>query len=528
MPPHQSVAKGPHLPGSTAAIVTESGPLKGIETSTEDQFLGIPYAASPVGNLRWMPPQPHGPWQVVLDATQFGNYCTQPDGVGGIFGDENCLTLNVYRPHQMKNANNGSGVPVMVWVHGGAFTMGGPADYDPSPLVLGGNVIVVTINYRLGYLGFLAHSALDAEGHLAGNYGLMDQQFALRWVQNNIAAFGGDPQRVTIFGQSAGADSVDVQLASLSAAGLFARAIAESPFGASFAPYLQNFIVPLAVAETSDVGNGVPPGTSIALSVGCASQTAQCLRSTPASTLVLAEPGSVYPFIDATLLTQTPGAAFASGQFNRVPVIYGTNHDEWRLQVAQQYGSSLVTEADYETALEALWDGGAPFVLPLYPLSNYPIFPPIPGDPSPSPGIALGASGTDGLFSCPARNADQSLSEFVTTYTYELNDEHVPTGGFGANFPMGAFHIAEMKFLFNGPFFGGLGSQGFDSDQFALSNTMIGYWTTFAATGNPNFSGAPLWSPYNSSSDGFLSLVPPAPVPEFNFATDHKCTNFWG
>src|SRR5262249_39079365 len=165
-----------------------------------------------------------------------------------------------------------------------------------------GHVIVVTINYRLGYLGFFAHPALDSEGHLAGNYGLMDQQFALKWVRNNIAAFGGDPTQVTIFGESAGGLSVYTHLASPLAAGLFVGAIAESGSYSSFAPYLQT-IVPLAVGETSDAGNGIPPGTSIASSVGCANQTAQCLRSTPASTLVLAEPGTLYPFVDGTLLT---------------------------------------------------------------------------------------------------------------------------------------------------------------------------------------------------------------------------------
>lgn len=163
----------------------------------------------------------------------------------------------------------------------------------------------------------------------------------------------------------------------------------------------------------------------------------------------------------------------------------------------------------------------------LYPLANYPIVPPIPGDPSPSPSIALGTSGTDGLFSCPARNADQSLSQFVTTYAYEFNDQHVPTDGFGANFPLGAFHAAEVKYLFNGSFVD-FGGEPFNSDQNALSRTMIGYWTTFAATGNPNFSGASFWPQYNSSTDEFQSLVPPSPITEFNFATDHKCTNVWG
>jgi para-nitrobenzyl esterase len=511
------MAKGPHLPGSTAAIVTETGPLKGIETSTQDQFLGIPYAALPLGNLRWMPPQPPARWNGVFEATQFGNFCPQPYR-GVSVGDEDCLTLNVYRPHQMKNANKDSGVPVMVWIHGGGLVTGGSAFYDPAPIVQIGGVIVVTINYRLGYLGFLAHPALDSEGHLAGNYGLMDQQFALGWVQRNIAAFGGDPTRVTIFGESAGGQSVYANLASPLAAGLFSGAIAESGSYAGFAPYLQQ-IVPIAAGETT--------GTSIGTSVGCNSLTnAQCLRATPALTLVLAEPGTVYPFIDGTLLTQTLGAAFASGQFNRVPVISGTNHDEWRAFVAN-YGSSLVTEADYKAAVDALWDGFGPFIWGVfYPLANYPIIPPIPGDPSPSPGIALGASGTDGIFSCPARNADQSLSKFVTTYTYEFNDENAPGFFPGVNFPTGAYHFSEVQYLFN--VFGTPSSSLFTPAQQALSNTMIGYWTNFAMTGDPNFAEAPFWPQYDPATDEFQSLVPATPMIEFNFATDHKCTNLWG
>jgi para-nitrobenzyl esterase len=515
------MAKGPHLPGSTAAIVTETGPLKGIESPAEDQFLGIPYAAPPLGNLRWMPPQPPARWNGVLEATQFGNFCPQPYHAAAI-GDEDCLTLNVYRPHQMKNANNG--VPVMVWIHGGGLVTGGSAFFDPTPIVQIGGVIVVTINYRLGYLGFFAHPALDTEGHLAGNYGLMDQQFALNWVQNNIAAFGGDPTRVTIFGESAGGLSVYANLASPLDAGLFAGAIAESGSYASFAPYLQS-IVSIADGETMG-GGGVPPGTSTATSVGCASQSAQCLRTTPASTLVLAEPGVVNPFIDGTLLTQTPGAAFTNGQFNRVPVISGTNHDEWRAFVSG-YGSSLVTEADYEAAVDALWDGFGPVIWGFfYPLANYPIIPPIPGDPSPSPGIALGASGTDGIFSCPARNADQALSQFVTTYTYEFNDENAPGFFPGVNFPTGAYHFSEVRYLFN--VFGTPSSSLFTPAQQALSNTMIGYWTNFATTGDPNFAGAPFWPQYSPATDEFQSLVPPTPMIEFNFANDHMCTNLWG
>ena len=150
-------------------------------------YLGIPYAIPPVGTLRWRPPHPPAKFTGVFKATKFGFRCVQPNGIGGTFGSENCLFLNVYVPTAPQPAH---GFPVMVWIHGGALTTGSGSDYDPTPLVEKGGVIVVTINYRLGVLGFFAHPAIDAEIHPKANYGLMDQQFALQWVQRNIGAFG--------------------------------------------------------------------------------------------------------------------------------------------------------------------------------------------------------------------------------------------------------------------------------------------------------------------------------------------------
>jgi para-nitrobenzyl esterase len=202
-------------------VVTESGPLRGIAGDQVNEYLGIPYAAPPVGNLRWMPPKPYGRWHGILQATQFGNVCPQEDGA--VIGSENCLFLNVYAPHARKK--RGPLLPVMVWIHGGGLTAGSSEIFDPTPLVEHGNLIVVTINYRIGLLGFFAHPAIDTEGHPRGNYGLMDQQFALQWVRQNILEFGGNNQLVTIFGQSAGGLSAYCNLASPPAAGLFQRAI---------------------------------------------------------------------------------------------------------------------------------------------------------------------------------------------------------------------------------------------------------------------------------------------------------------
>ena len=506
------------VPAASAAyhpiVPTESGFVVGLREAAVNEFLGIPYAAPPVGNLRWTPPQSYGSFPGnFFQATQFGSECAQAGG-----GNEDCLFLNVYTPPSA--LTGGASLPVMFWIHGGGLIDGSSDAYDPKWLVNNG-VILVTINYRLGYLGFFAQSAIDAEGHLNGNYGLMDQQFALAWVHRNIAFFGGDPKRVTIFGESAGGQSVYAQLASPLAAGLFNGAIAESGSYAEFQDYFSK-IIPLAQAETAG-SNSVPSGAAIADSVGCSSQTAACLRAVPASTMIAQQPFPLYPFVDGTLLTQTMSAAFASGQFNQVPVISGTNHDEYRLFVASDYdfqGNPILTSAEYTTAVNALWPPALVTpVLTLYPFANYP-----------AGGEALGASGTDGIFSCPARNADFLLSNFVTTYAYEFNDENAPPAqsAFGGllTFPLGAYHSAEVQYLFKGVNVFGLPT-ALSPQQMRLSKAMLHYWTQFAKTGDPNSAREPLWSPYNPSSDLFLSLTEPAPVPISYFADEHLCSLFW-
>jgi para-nitrobenzyl esterase len=505
---------------NNGAIATNNGPVKGISIFGVEGYLGIPYAVPPVGDLRWMPPVPFGRFPGgVFHANQFGNFCTQP-GVGA----EDCLTLNVFTPNIKKNSDKKKPVPVMVWIHGGGLVTGGSFLYDPSPLVLAGNVIVVTINYRLGLLGFFAHQAIDAEGHTNGNYGFMDQQLALKWVNDNIASFGGDPKRITIFGESAGGQSVYGNLASPTAAGLFEGAIAESGAYVEFQDYY-HFIVSLSDGETVG-GQGTQSGDAIATALGCpgtTAATAACLRGQSATAVIALDPGTIYPFVDGTILKKTPSDAFASGEFNQVPVISGGNHDEWRIFVAGQYdfaGHPLVTMADYDSAVTALW--GSPldsFVEALYPLSNY----------GGIPGIALGASGTDGIFACPERNSVQLLSQFVTTYAYEFNDENAPDlFDPMATFPLGAYHSAEVQYLFDfDQRFAGFNP--FTPGQQSLSAAMVGYWTQFATTGNPNSSGAPTWPTYTSSTDEFQSLVPPTPVtePTGAYDTDHFCSVFW-
>lgn len=492
--------------GPTGIIMTESGPVRGLHTRTVDAYLGIPYAAPPVSKRRWLPPQSHGPWPGVLDAFNFGSECTQRgSSLGEVTGSENCLFLNVYRPHRKPGNNPPRNLPVMVWIHGGALTLLSGAFDVPPALLEDGNVIVVSMNYRLGVLGFFAHPTLDAEGHLDANYGLMDQQFVMKWLSRNIAAFGGDPNRITIFGTSAGALSVYSHLASPTAAGLFHRAIAQSGSYEGQVNY-QKSIVSIEDAEAA--------GVAFAEKFGCS--TASCLRAVPADQLVAAEPGNSYPILDGTMLTHPPGAAFADGQFNRVPVIAGTSHDDYRFVVAIDYdfGPGPLTPPEYPGAIASLLELplADPFVTTVlneYPLSNY-------NDIAP---IALGAAGTDRVFACPALSGDLSLSQWVPTYAYEFNDEHAPSFfDRSVSFPLGAYHSAEVLYL--------LDTHLLNAEQLELSSAWIRYWTTFAASGDPNSPGAPNWPSFDAAAQQLQSMKPTAPFTETGFALDHMCS-FW-
>ncbi|HEX5290261.1 MAG TPA: carboxylesterase family protein, partial [Streptosporangiaceae bacterium] len=325
--------------GASSAIgpvaATAGGAVRGMTVNSTEEFLGLPYAAPPTGALRWQPPAPPAPWSGVREAVTFAPHCPQPPTPFGMASkSEDCLYLNVFAP-----AHATGNLPVMVWIHGGAFLVGESNDYDPAALVRRG-VVVVTLNYRLGALGFLADSALASRpGGPSGNYGLMDQQAALHWVQRNIRGFGGNPRDVTIFGQSTGGQSVLAQMASPGARGLFTQAIVESGTD-------ELTQAPLATAEAA--------GAAFAAKVGCAAgtpaSTAACLRSLPVSIIVGNEDSFGYePDVDGAVLPRSVKTALASGQFNRVPVITGTNHDEYRLFVG--YYGTPVTAANYQAMI---------------------------------------------------------------------------------------------------------------------------------------------------------------------------------
>jgi para-nitrobenzyl esterase len=471
---------------------TANGAVRGLANGPADEFLGIPYAAPPVGALRWQPPQPAASWSGVRAATQFAPHCPQ---VAGPFGQastsEDCLYLNVFTPA------TGGFHPVMVWIHGGALVSGESNDYDPTALVADG-VTVVTINYRLGALGFLAHPALADTNGQSGDYGLMDQQAALRWVQRNIASFGGDPHNVTVFGESAGGLSTLSQVASPEARGLFQKAIVESgSYNLTQAS--------LAAAEQA--------GEAFATKAGCVSQTAACLRSLPVSTILADQDAAGYtPNINTEILPQSLGTAFATGDFNRVPIINGTNHDEWRLFVAlSELEGNPVTAANYQSMISATLGvppAAAAVIAAEYPLSAYP-----------SPSVALGALGTDAIFACPALAIDASVSRFVPTFAYEFNDENAPEDFLPpVSFPYGAAHASEIQYLFGLPTAAFPGT--LTAAQQQLAAIMKRDWTTFAKFGTP------FWPAFNALTQKMQSLVPPVPQTETGFAAAHKCA-FW-
>jgi para-nitrobenzyl esterase len=501
-----AVAVSAAPPGSPV-VATDRGPIRGLAIEGMEVFRGIPYAAPPVGDLRWRPPQEPVRWTGVLDATQFANHCPQnpsPYGIASL--TEDCLYLNVFTPPKT-NQGRPHLLPVMVWIHGGGLIVGESDGYDPSRLVAE-DVVVVTINYRLGALGFLAHPALSAESSYggSGDYGLMDQQAALRWVQRNIRAFGGDADNITIFGESAGGYSVHAQLASPQAAGLFDKAIVES--GAySLTQTL------LAAAETQ--------GIAFATAAGCADVA--CLRALSVAAVLQAGPQStVFANIDGFVLTQSMQSALTSGQFNQVRTIVGSNHDEWRLFVAQTetLTGTPLTAAGYPGAIAALGIPPAfvPVVVGAYPLAAY-------GSPS----EALGAVGTDLVFACNAAKSARLLSQYVATFQYEFADAQAAMLYFPPpiSFPTGAYHASELNSLFvlsqtPVPF------PGFTPTQQQLSDTMVRYWTQFAKTGDPNESSVPVWPQYDPSRP-FQSLTPPTPTTGTGagFLGDHKCS-IWG
>jgi para-nitrobenzyl esterase len=469
--------------GNAQEVKTTGGLVKGttVADGTIRMFSGIPYAAPPVGDLRWRPPQPAVTWQGVKDATAPGPACTQ----GRVFDDisfpkldEDCLTLNVYAPAKAAR------LPVMVWIHGGGFMAGGGPEprHDGRAFARKG-VVLVTINYRLGLFGFLAHPELTKESPVraSGNYGLLDQVAALRWVKENIAAFGGDPGNVTIFGESAGSFAVSALMASPLARGLFHKAIGQS--GAFFSTTL----APVTLAAAEQMGAD--------FAAAAAASSLQALRAKPAQELLDAVTKAKLragPILDGHFLSKDVAATYAAGEQSHVPLLAGWNADEIRAAVTLRPQKPTAQSFTEETRKR--YGAQAEAILKAYPAG----------------------SDAEAIESAAALGSDM----FIGYATWKWIETHLATGksrvyrySFDRQIPVpaghtvmgapasskdiGARHAGEIEYVF-GALEISLPKVPWEDADRRLSDTMTSYWANFARTGDPNGPGLPKWSPYRT------------------------------
>lgn len=464
-------------------IKTDKGKVRGAYTADKQvrEFKGIPYAAPPVGELRWQPPQPAAKWKGERDATAFGNRCMQ----AAIYKDmhfrdpgpsEDCLTLNVWTP---ANATKDSKLPVMVWIFGGGFMAGGTSEpRQDGQFLAHRNVVIVSMNYRLGIFGFFVSPELAAESphHASGNYGLMDQSAAIEWVQKNIKNFGGNPHNITIFGESAGSMSVSAQMASPLSRGRFQQAIGES--GGAFFPGKRG-MQPLAVREKSDMkfAQDVFGTTSLAE-----------LRKIPAEKLL---DGAVAhsrgegirfgPDVDGWFLPKSVSDIYAAGQQAHTPLLAGWNADEARASVT--LAPTQPTAQSFKEWAEKEFGANAAEFLKVYPAAT--------------DAEAVRSAG------------DFANDNFIVYSTWRWLEAQVDTGGapvyryrFDLGGPgdeyhpavIGAFHSDDIEYVF-----GTLDSRPgakWRPEDYKLSNEIGEYWTNFARTGNPNGNNLPDWPRY--------------------------------
>jgi para-nitrobenzyl esterase len=435
--PAAAVATGP-------VVKTAQGQVRGVAAEGVATFQGIPFAAPPVGDLRWRPPAPAPRWTAVRDATKPGANCTQ---------SEDCLFLNVTRP---ANAKPGARLPVMVWIHGGAFVTGNSigafgAEHDGTEFAKQG-VITVSLNYRLGRAGWFAHPALTKEGP-TGNYGILDQIAALKWVQANIAAFGGDPKNVTIFGESAGAISVFYLMLTPDARGLFHKAISESGFA-------RHQPTPLAVAEATAVQLAEKAGVK-----GDGADAAAALRKLPLTALPvgggLTAPGRPSPILDGRIIQSGVAEGFAAGRQAKIPLMLGGNSNEASLFRPQPAQLDLVPEAARPSMLAAF-------------------------DPDNTGDRAriVHRLATAQFITEPDRNLARVHSKagaptWLYYFSYVTPAERATS--------LGAAHTAEIKYVWGGQ------RQKFVAEDVPVSKAMNAYWAAFAKRGDPDSAGGPAW-----------------------------------
>jgi len=522
------------------------GQVIGVDRLGMRSYFGIPFAAPPIGELRWAPPAAPQPWSTALRKTASAPPCLQTsDSPFRQTGDsEDCLYLDVHAP-----AGKGP-FPVMVNLHGGAFNTGGASVYaDPSPLVSNG-VIVVNVAYRLGAMGFLAHPALAVEGS-AGNYGIMDQQAALKWVRENIGHFAGDGNNVTVFGESAGGFSVMTHLASPGSKGLFDRAIVQS---GNYGNDRQLTATQMAAVSSGVVDTAIRAANSAGVTgINCAAGavTAACLRSLPDAVVRTQLANAIYaalpimvPSVDGKVLPKSVKAAFAAGENNRVALINGSNQDEYALYIAISEAARRAAAAPpnlapadarfalpavaYAPTIASLTAGsgvGVNDIVAAYPLAAY------GADPVAQPSLAVSALATDLGFACPAlRTTQRVAAQASPVWMYEFRDQSatpsvgVANGRYYLSFAQGAAHSYDLQYLYN------LNPLASD-EQRQLRSAMARYWTNFAKTGNPN-SGAAVpaaWPAFAGSGQVLgLDVASGGGIqPLGTFEAGHKCAGVW-
>ncbi|MGW4946873.1 carboxylesterase/lipase family protein [Actinoplanes sp. NPDC004185] len=471
-------------------VQTSNGKVRGTADGQLRSFQGIPYAAAPVGELRWKAPQPTATWTGVRDASTPGKPCAQPEGlpVGIPSEHEDCLYLNLTTPATKTTGKR----PVLVWIHGGSLMYGAGDMYGPKSLAANG-AVVVSMNYRLGIMGhFTDPSQPGADG-----LSLQDQQAALRWVRANAAAFGGDPRNVTIMGQSGGGYSACGHLASPASAGLFHRAIIQS--------------APCATDGSRTRAEAEADSRRVINAVHCERDTAACLRGKTVAELLAAygpfnEPR---PVSGTKLMPLSPAAALRTGRFNRVPVLIGVNHDEERGMVLGQEvvpgGEPMKPEA-YEPAIRTQFDTNADAVLARYPLSDFG-----------SAGEALATVRTDALWSTPTVDTARLLSKWTPTRLYEFSERNTPWfNGYPApSFEHRAGHMTELPYLFDDIAL----FEDIAPEQTTFRNRMLNTWTGFAA------SGRTAWPAFRSDHEYVQTLSSHA-WQRADFTTDHNY-GFW-
>jgi para-nitrobenzyl esterase len=460
-------------------VITRTGAVTGVRAGSTWAFKGIPYVMPPVGALRWKPPAPVACWHDERQTTSFGPSCPQRDGNGDVVGDEDCLYLNVWAP------DDAAGAPVLVFIHGGGNTQGSASEtlYDGEALATRTHSIVVTFDYRLGALGFFAHPDLDKESatSTSGNYGILDQIAALRWVQANIGAFGGSPAHVLLFGESAGGQDTLVHVASPLSKGLFSAALVES--GGVYK-------TTLAEAETDLL--------SVVSGVGCdaATDVIGCMRATKAdalagvaSALGPLEKGMRYvPVIDGQVLKASSLDTIVAGTHNHVPLILGTNAEETGKMVP-----AVTTAAEYAYAVISLYGKALGFLLlTQYPAAAYA-----------TPRQALIHLTTDATWTCPARKIARAAALHQSEPVFRYHFTWKPSGLTGAVY--GAFHGLELPFVFDNLAIFAAAYTPTTADQ-DLAGGLQGYWGRFAATGDPNGGGATIWPRYDADADPYLAL----------------------